>query len=98
VLLLAAEPEARERILTVSELNRRIKAALEGTEWEDKPIEEVIANLDSLTDVRLRWSPGWTIGVQPTIAPLDARSTTSVFAASEPSASVKPLRAAFAAQ
>ena len=28
----------------------KVNAALEGTEWADKPIEEVIANLDSLPD------------------------------------------------
>ena len=28
----------------------KANGALEGTEWEDKPIEEVIANLDSLPD------------------------------------------------
>ena len=28
----------------------KANGALEGTEWADKPIEEVIANLDSLPD------------------------------------------------
>jgi Fe-Mn family superoxide dismutase len=28
----------------------KANGALEGTEWEDKPIEEVIANLDALPD------------------------------------------------